>query len=146
MHENEKINLQIAKELEYFLNFHEVEPKLYLSYSRKALFGVEDKELRITFDKNIKSRRDDLMLEDGNKGEFLLEEGLILMEIKAPLSIPVWLCDIMSDLKIYPKSFSKYGTEYKNKIIKEGEETCLNQYWQHQQMRQFQLVQPSLVS
>lgn len=146
MPEYEKINPQIAKEIEYFLNFHEVEPKLYLSYFRKALFGVEDKELRITFDKNIITRRYDLNLEEGSKGELLLEEGLMLMEIKASLSIPVWFCDIMSDLKIYPKSFSKYGTEYKNKIIKEGEETCLNQYWQHQQIQQFQLVQPSLVS
>lgn len=140
------VNMQIAREIEYFLKMHEVQPKLYLSYSRKALFGVEDKELRITFDKNIKTRRNNLGLEKGDDGKFLIDENYMLMEIKAPLALPVWLCDLISELKIYPVSFSKYGTEYKNKIIKEGEKICLTQYSQAVPTQNCPLQQPSLVS
>jgi hypothetical protein len=39
------------------------------------------------------------------------------MEIKVPLAMPLWLVHIMSDLNIYPVSFSKYGNIYKQELI-----------------------------
>ena len=144
--ENEKINRQIAKEIEYFLYQHNVEPVLYLSYKRKALYGIEDKDLRITFDKEITTRRYDLCLAKGSYGESLIDDDLMLMEIKAPGSVPLWLCDSLAEFNILPISFSKYGTEYKNKIIKEGDEKCLSQYSPAVQMLNCQLGQQSLVS
>ena len=39
------------------------------------------------------------------------------MEIKALNAMPIWLVEVLNELKIYPSSFSKYGTAYK--IIKE---------------------------
>ena len=38
------------------------------------------------------------------------------MEIKTVGSMPVWLSELLTELKIYGCSFSKYGTEYKNYI------------------------------
>lgn len=35
------------------------------------------------------------------------------MEIKSVANFPLWLVKELSRLKIYPKSFSKYGEEYK---------------------------------
>ena len=35
-----------------------------------------------------------------------------MLEIKIPGAVPVWLADILADLKIYPTSFSKYGRAY----------------------------------
>ena len=35
------------------------------------------------------------------------------MEIKAAGAMPLWLVNILSDLEIYPVSFSKYGTACK---------------------------------
>jgi hypothetical protein len=43
----------------------------------------------------------------------LLPEGYFLMEVKASQNYPLWFARALSDLKIYPTSFSKYGTEYK---------------------------------
>lgn len=107
------INEQVLKELRYFMQLYKPMPKLYLTYDRKALFGKEDNELRITFDTNMRTRRERLRLELGDEGELLMQKGTWLMEIKTVGSMPLWLSEILTTLEIYGCSFSKYGTEYK---------------------------------
>ena len=41
------------------------------------------------------------------------------MEIKIPGSFPMWLSRILTDLEIYPASFSKYGTAYTKELTQE---------------------------
>ncbi len=113
---NSYINEQVLNELKYFMELYKPVPKVYLAYDRKALFGKEDGGLRITFDTNIRTRRERLRLESGDDGEKLLQKGTWLMEIKTVGSMPVWLSELLTELKIYGCSFSKYGTEYKNYI------------------------------
>ena len=48
----------------------------------------------------------------GVYGDKLLPEGSSLLEIKIPGIMPMWMSRILSELKIYPASFSKYGTYY----------------------------------
>ena len=36
------------------------------------------------------------------------------MEIKIPGAAPMWLAHLLSELRIFPTSFSKYGTCYKD--------------------------------
>lgn len=115
---------QIFDEIDYFVRFYHPEPKLYLAYDRRAYYGLEDHNLRITFDENIRSREKDLELEDGDYGEKLLEEDMVLMELKVPGAVPIWLSEIMSRLHIYPISFSKYGNIYKKTIALGGNERC----------------------
>lgn len=114
--ERDYLNMQVVRELKYFIGFYNPVPKLFLKYDRKALFGKEDRDLRITFDKNIRTRRDNLRLEAGDDGELLLEEGTLLMEIKTTTSFPLWLTSILTKYEIKGVSFSKYGTEYKKFI------------------------------
>ena len=45
---------QILKEIDYFKNFYHPVPKVIIAYDRIAYAGIEDKELRITFDKNTR--------------------------------------------------------------------------------------------
>ena len=47
----------------------------------------------------------------------MLPPDQILMEIKIPGAAPVWLARLLSELKVYPTSFSKYGTYYKQQIL-----------------------------
>jgi SPX domain protein involved in polyphosphate accumulation len=127
------MNKQVLNEIEYFLKIYDLEPKLYLAYDRKALFGRENRDLRITFDTNIRTRREDLKLEKGDYGEALLESGLWLMEVKAEKSIPLWLSKFLSQHKIFKSSFSKYGREYQkylanNSKLKGERSLCLNHY------------------
>ena len=75
--------------------------------------GTEDPALRITFDRNIRWRRDRLTLDAGDDGKRLLPEDQILMEVKTLGACPLWLCRALSAQHIYPASFSKYGACYK---------------------------------
>ncbi|AWV36374.1 polyphosphate polymerase domain-containing protein [Paenibacillus sp. FSL R7-0048] len=110
------MNKQVIEEIKYFLTRYDLQPKVYLSYDRKALFCKNNRDLRITFDTNIRSRRYDLKMEHGVHGEPLLEPGQWLMEVKAENTIPVWLAKMLSEHQMYRTSFSKYGNEYKKML------------------------------
>ena len=111
-------NDQIVKEIEYFQRFYETKPKAFIAYDREAFQGVDDSQLRITFDTNIRFRLDKLNLLDGDYGEKLIDGDRILMELKLSGACPMWLTQILSELKITSTSFSKYGTCYRNHILK----------------------------
>ena len=106
---------QIMREIQYFLRFYQPEPRVFLSYRRVAYTGAEE-GLRITFDEEIRFRTTALRLTSGTWGQELLDPGRTLMEIKAPGAIPLWLCDLLNKNKVYPTSFSKYGTCYRDFI------------------------------
>ena len=110
------MNTQVLHELEYFLKIYNLSPKLYLAYDRIAYFEKDNRDLRISFDMNIRSRRYDLALEKGDYGEKLLPDDVYLMEIKTSLAKPLWLTHMIAELDIKRKSFSKYGTEFKRMI------------------------------
>lgn len=109
---------QVLKEIDYYLKMNRVYPKVYINYTRKAFFGKDNRNFRITFDTDITTRRYDLSLDKGSYGERLLESDKYLMEVKILGAMPLWLTQIFSELQIYKASFSKYGTEYKNYCIK----------------------------
>ena len=111
--EGDYLNAQVLKELKFFMEFYNPVAKLFLAYDRVAMFGKDDENLRITADRNIRTRRDDLRLEDGDYGDKLLQDGQVLIEIKTASSFPVWLVDILTELDMKGTSFSKYGTEYR---------------------------------
>ncbi|MBQ3423365.1 MAG: polyphosphate polymerase domain-containing protein, partial [Romboutsia sp.] len=124
-------NKQVIREIEYYLSKNKVYPNVYIGYSRKALFGKEDKEFRITCDSQITARRDDLYLSSGCFGQDILGENKYLMEVKFLGAIPVWFTKILSDLQIYNTHYSKYGNEYnmyclenKNNNIKRSFKIC----------------------
>lgn len=104
---------QIGQELQWFQRFYDTMPRMYIGYDRTAWAGTEDPALRITFDRNIRWRRDRLTLDMGDDGKRLLPEDQILMEVKTLGACPLWLCRALSAQHIYPASFSKYGACYK---------------------------------
>ncbi len=112
----EYMNKQVLKEIEYFLQFYTLKPKVYLAYDRIAYFEKGNNDLRISFDCNIRTRRYDVALEAGDYGEKLLPDGVYLMEIKTSKSMPLWLTDMLAKYRIKRQSFSKYGTEFAHKL------------------------------
>lgn len=104
---------QIKNELDWFLkSYKNLAPSTAVFYTRKAFFDKENPELRITVDKDIKWRREDLDLTLGAYGERLIPEGYRLLEIKIPGVMPLWLAHVLSELNIFPNSFSKYGKAF----------------------------------
>ena len=113
------MNKQVLNEIEYILKIYDLNPKLYLAYDRKAFFSKSNRDLRITFDENIRTRRYDLKLESGDYGEKQLENDKLLMEVKAENNMPLWLSSLLSEYKIYRTSYSKYGKEYEDLLQKD---------------------------
>ena len=106
-------NSQIGREIEYFRNFYKnLAPAMYLCYDRIAYFCPEDENLRITFDRNIRWRTEDLTLTSGTHGERLIRPDQSLLEIKTGTAMPLWLVKALDDNTIRKTSFSKYGTAY----------------------------------
>ncbi|MGM9646916.1 MAG: polyphosphate polymerase domain-containing protein [Eubacteriales bacterium] len=111
------INVQVAKEIaKMFERYPGLAPVTFIAYDRIAMFGKEDPELRITFDRNIRTRRENPTFEYGIDGEQLLPEDQYLMEIKIPMAMPMWLARYLSTHHIYNSSFSKYGKEYEYRV------------------------------
>lgn len=105
---------QIDKEIKYFNDFYGgLTPKMFLSYEREAYYFKDDKQIRITFDNNIKYRTENVNLLSSISDIKLLPNNLVLMELKVPFSIPYNLAKYLSSEKIFKRPFSKYGTAYK---------------------------------
>ena len=103
---------QIMQEIDYTIKKFKLKPKLFLAYDRYSYYDKDNQEFRITFDENIRSRIKDINLEYGDAGKLYFDEKVHIMEIKALDAIPLWFTKALSELKIYPNSFSKYGNIY----------------------------------
>ena len=53
---------QILREIDYFIRFYQPRPKVYLAYDREAFIGKGEENLRITIERNIRSRSHRLVL------------------------------------------------------------------------------------
>ncbi|MBQ8600567.1 MAG: polyphosphate polymerase domain-containing protein [Clostridia bacterium] len=103
---------QTFRELDYERKRQNLRPRIYLAYDRVAYYAKDDHEVRITFDENIRYRWNRLDLTLGDEGCTLYPMEQHLLELKVNEGMPIWLSDILTDLKIYPVSFSKYGKIY----------------------------------
>lgn len=111
---------QILHEIDWFQQLWKTSPKVFLRYDRIALFSPEDSQLRVTFDHNLCWRDTQLQLSCGDWGHPLLtgsQRDHILMEIKVPGSMPLWMCSILDHAEAFPTSFSKYGYCYQNHLF-----------------------------
>lgn len=113
------VSQQIQEEMQWLIRRYRPVPKVYLAYERIAM---EEKKnpavgLRITFDRNIRWRKEKLNLCAGDEGQPVLPEERIVMEVKTPLAVPLWMVSMLSECRIYPGSFSKYGTCYQRHIV-----------------------------
>ena len=112
------VRSQIADEIAYVLDFYgDLRPAVYLSYEREAYFARADGDFRVTFDENILCRQHDMSLCLPPQGERILDDGLVLMELKCAGGIPMWMVRALSEEKLYKTSYSKYGTAYRTLIF-----------------------------
>ncbi len=104
---------QISREIDYFRSFYEtLHPAVCLSYEREAFYSLGGDDFRVTLDENILYRTNNLSLDTEIYGTPLLQEGSVLMELKTPGGIPLWMTHFLAEQQIQKTSFSKYGTAY----------------------------------
>ena len=110
-------NSQIAGEIDQTIQMYPgLVPAMSICYDRIAMVGKEDPGLRITFDSNILYNENCSDLRNIQGGKPLLQEGQRLMEIKVEGGFPMELAKKLSELSIFPSSFSKYGSGYTDMI------------------------------
>ena len=113
---------QILHELDWMLaSYENLSPRVFLSYERDSYKGISDSSLRLTLDQDILFRTDRLDLREGAFGEAILLPDQTLMEVKISNAAPLWLAQALSEIGIFPVSFSKYGRAY--------ERICRNPRW-----------------
>ena len=119
---------QIADEIDYFLEYYDsLHPAAFISYEREAYYSLNGDDFRVTFDDNILFRQEDLSLEADVWGTPILEDDMVLMEIKCSGGIPLWMTNVLTEEHIYKTSFSKYGTAYKTIIYPSLKEAATNE-------------------
>lgn len=108
---------QIGREIQWFQRMNRTKPKVFIGYDRLAFAGIENPDLRITFDTNLRWRTTGLDLRCGDWGAPLAGYGEVLMEIKIPGTAPLWLSHLLSEAGVFSTSYSKYGACYKYHIL-----------------------------
>ena len=104
---------QIEREIVFTVQrYGNLVPACYIAYDRCAYFAKDDYGFRITFDRNIRTRTERLLLAEDTDGEQLLEPGCSLMEVKCAGAMPLWLVRELTEMRLYKTSFSKYGTAW----------------------------------
>lgn len=112
-------NIQIAKEIDYLIKKLDLSPRILVMYNRESYKNNDN--LRITFDENLRYRNKDLsFIPQKNDTMYFKDNYNTIMEVKAHGVIPLWLANVMTEAKVYPKQFSKIGNIYQ-KIIKKGQ-------------------------
>ena len=92
--------------------------RMYIYYDRfslkekKKITGFPYNKIRVTIDQNLTYRDENVSLFAGNKGLPLLDEVIVIMEIKAPGDKPQWLQDILDKYGLVEQKFSKYSCAY----------------------------------
>ena len=110
-------DLQIQNEIRWMIRRYDLRPAAFMGYERTAYTSPSDPGFRVTFDSDIRYRFTDLDLRAGSQGTLLREPGFRIMEVKTQGNSPLWFAQMLSQLKIYPGSFSKIGTCYREVII-----------------------------
>lgn len=123
LHNKKPNENQITKEIEYFISFYQdLKPSLLILYDRGA-YLEKHTTLRITFDQNIRYRKENLNLHTSLEGTLIpIIKDKVLMEVKTDSALPLWLVRFLNANKIYKTSFSKYGEAYKEETLKNKQE------------------------
>ncbi len=104
---------QIERELDFSIRrYGGLQPAAFIAYDREAFYATDDHEFRMTFDRRVRFRTEGLTLTQGDEGRQILDDGLVLLEVKTGGAIPLWLVRFLSAEHIFKSSFSKYGTVY----------------------------------
>ena len=104
---------QIMAEIDWAMKLYgRPKPAVMIACEREAWFDEEHPDLRLTFDRNIRYRENELRLSKGSAGIRLLPEQTVLLEIKTAGAMPLWLARALDTEGILPGSFSKYGAAY----------------------------------
>ena len=105
----------LLREIAYCIESEKLVPASVVSYERQAFVAREEAldgalcdDLRVTFDRAIRVRRDDLSLLLGSHGEPTAPADTVVLEVKFNKCIPREIAETLSAFDLRKRSFSKY--------------------------------------
>jgi len=111
------IDSQIARELDFFMKTYRPVAKVSAFYDRRCYASTGEQDVRVTFDENIRYRTENVSIhEDGTEIPLIDDPDTVMLEIKADRRCPMWLTEIISDMKLRRTSFSKYTSIYEKQL------------------------------
>lgn len=122
---------QVGREAQWLVNHYDLRPAAVIAYDRDAWFSQTEKDVRITFDRNLSFRDWDTDLNEPAENLPLIAPEMRLMEIKTGGTYPLWLARLLEGIGAKRVHFSKYGLAYQKYILpgksgmKEDETKCL---------------------
>jgi SPX domain protein involved in polyphosphate accumulation len=99
---------QCIDEINYLSALYSLEPKLVVSYDRKAFMGKYEDGLRITFDTNMKCEGNHPILERKGEKQYFVHPSLAVLEIKTTEKVPIWLVKMIERFELEAHRVSKY--------------------------------------
>jgi hypothetical protein len=105
---------QVLDEIDELRKRKPCHPRIIIAYDRTAYFQRDRRSVRLTFDENIVTNRENLDILGFDGGKDLLPPGYLILEVKTPDTIPLWMSKAFSEAGVFMTSFSKYGREYRN--------------------------------
>ena len=99
-------------ELDYDFEKYNLQPSILINYERYSYYFRGNKDLRVTFDHNVKYRVKKPDLTNGDDMHHIIDKDMYIMEIKSLDSLPIKLSQLLAKLKIYPRGFSKPKNAY----------------------------------
>ena len=117
---------ELLNDSENYLHFqrlaivHNVEPKVFTQYRRKALMSVVDDYARITFDNDLSCHPtekfilspDDNMLSHYDNSTLFPDGTDTILELKCTTSVPLWMMDLIKYFDLSRSRFSKFANSF----------------------------------
>ncbi len=104
-----EVDDRVAMEALFLCRHHGLEPKVAVAYRRQAFFGTHEADLRITFDRRLQYDPHALDLRRPfETGKYLLDPGLVVVEIKFTHCVPLWLTKLVQRHGLELQRLSKY--------------------------------------
>ena len=103
---------QVGREALWMVKRYPLIPRAVIAYDRDAWFSKLEPDVRITFDRNLTYRGDELELTKSGNNLPLSTPDQRLLEIKTGGVHPLWLAKLLWDIQAKRIHFSKYGSAY----------------------------------
>ncbi len=97
----------------FFYNYHRrlMLPAVLVAYEREAFYGRFDPLLRLTFDRNVRSRLyPELASLYEDREMAFLTPGHFIFEVKFYLRLPQWVRHVVREFDLTRQAFSKFAT------------------------------------
>jgi SPX domain protein involved in polyphosphate accumulation len=115
----EQNNFEMPTNFLYYYHMHQLKPKTLVTYEREAFECRFGSNLRVTFDKNLRTARSNKLDELFNNSfdDYPLMNSFIL-EVKYYKALPFWIPEIINKYHLQRQSLSKYAFSVDESILR----------------------------